>query len=65
MSPPGKTPRPIELVAHYRDRQFKNGITVNGDFDLKLRLCAMQRPMQALGAYGFLGLVKGHKSFLQ
>ena len=25
----------------------------------------MQRLMQALGAYGFLGLVKGHKHFLQ
>jgi aminoglycoside/choline kinase family phosphotransferase len=25
----------------------------------------MQRLMQALGAYGFLGLVKGQKSFLQ
>jgi len=24
----------------------------------------MQRLMQALGAYGFLGLVKGHKHFL-
>ena len=30
-----------------------------------LRLCAMQRLMQALGAYGFLGLVKDHKHFLQ
>jgi hypothetical protein len=25
----------------------------------------MQRLMQALGAYGFLGLVKGNKNFLQ
>jgi hypothetical protein len=54
-----------ELIAYYRDQQLKNGITVDGDFDLKLRLCAMQRLMQALGAYGFLGLVKGHKHFLQ
>jgi aminoglycoside/choline kinase family phosphotransferase len=30
-----------------------------------LRLCAMQRLMQALGAYAFLGLVKGHKHFLE
>src|SRR5205814_10258298 len=30
-----------------------------------LRLCAMQRLMQALGAYGFLGLVKDYKHFLQ
>jgi hypothetical protein len=29
-----------------------------------LRLCAMQRLMQALGAYGFLGLVKGNRQFL-
>jgi hypothetical protein len=55
----------VELIAYYRDLQLKNGITVDGDFDLKLRLCAMQRLMQALGAYGFLGLVKGHKHFLQ
>jgi aminoglycoside/choline kinase family phosphotransferase len=54
-----------ELVAHYRARQLANGIVLNGDFDLKLRLCAMQRLMQALGAYGFLGLVKGHKHFLE
>jgi N-acetylmuramate 1-kinase len=30
-----------------------------------LEHCAMQRLMQALGAYGFLGLVKGSKSFLR
>ncbi|MBA3650118.1 MAG: phosphotransferase [Chthoniobacterales bacterium] len=33
-------------------------------FREKLRLCAMQRLMQALGAYGYLGLVKGNKAFL-
>jgi len=54
-----------QLIAYYRDRQRENGIATDGDFDLKLRLCAMQRLMQALGAYGFLGLVKGHKTFLQ
>src|SRR5438034_8545937 len=54
-----------ELTEHYRGRQLENGIAINGDFDLKLRLCAMQRLMQALGAYGFLGLVKGHKHFLK
>src|SRR5438270_11890735 len=54
-----------ELTAYYRDRQGENVIAINGDFDFKLRLCAMQRLMQALGAYGFLGLVKGHKHFLQ
>ena len=54
-----------ELIAYYRGRQLENGMAINGDFDLKLRLCAMQRLMQALGAYGFLGLVKGHKHFLK
>jgi aminoglycoside/choline kinase family phosphotransferase len=54
-----------ELISYYRDLQIKNGITINGEFDSKLRLCAMQRLMQALGAYGFLGLVKDHKHFLQ
>ncbi len=29
-----------------------------------LRLCGMQRLMQALGAYGFLGLVKNNRAFL-
>ena len=54
-----------ELTGYYRRRHLENGIAINGDFDLKLRLCAMQRLMQALGAYGFLGLVKGHKHFLK
>ncbi len=54
-----------ELIAYYRGRQLENGITIDGEFDLMLRLCAMQRLMQALGAYGFLGLVRGHKNFLQ
>jgi N-acetylmuramate 1-kinase len=54
-----------QLIAYYRERQRENGVADDGDFDLKLRLCAMQRLMQALGAYGFLGLVKGHKTFLQ
>jgi len=54
-----------ELMAYYREQQIRNGININGEFDFTLRLCAMQRLMQALGAYGFLGLVKGHKQFLQ
>jgi aminoglycoside/choline kinase family phosphotransferase len=54
-----------ELTGYYRQGRGKSGIACNGDFDSKLRLCAMQRLMQALGAYGFLGLVKGHKHFLQ
>ncbi|MEP7072013.1 MAG: phosphotransferase [Verrucomicrobiota bacterium] len=31
----------------------------------RLRLCAMQRLMQALGAYGFLGVVKKNEQFLR
>jgi aminoglycoside/choline kinase family phosphotransferase len=54
-----------ELIAYYREEQMKNGVAIDDDFDTTLRLCAMQRLMQALGAYGFLGLVKGHKDFLK
>jgi len=54
-----------ELIAYYREQQIKNGVALNGGFESKLRLCAMQRLMQALGAYSFLGLEKGHKHFLK
>ncbi len=43
-----------ELLAHYGTACSET-----------LRLCAMQRLMQALGAYGFLGLVKGNRAFLE
>jgi hypothetical protein len=48
-----------ELIEHYY------GPTPPKDFAETLRFCAMQRLMQALGAYGFLGLVKGHQQFLK
>jgi len=48
-----------ELIEYYGERE-----TVDGEFAIRLRLCAMQRLMQALGAYGFLGLVKQHEAFL-
>jgi len=54
-----------ELIGYYRQKQTNNGRRVNGQFDETLQLCAMQRMMQALGAYGFLGLVRGHEHFLQ
>jgi N-acetylmuramate 1-kinase len=54
-----------ELISYYRERQAENCRIISGEFDDILRLCAMQRLMQALGAYGFLGLVKGHKHFLK
>jgi aminoglycoside/choline kinase family phosphotransferase len=54
-----------ELAAYYKQKQAENGRRVDGQFEDTLRLCAMQRLMQALGAYGFLGLIGGHKNFLQ
>lgn len=54
-----------ELVAYYCAEAADNGVCLSSDFDEVLRLCAMQRLMQALGAYGFLGLVKDHKHFLE
>ena len=54
-----------ELISYYRQKQTDNGRTVDGQFDNTLQLCAMQRLMQALGAYGFLGLVRGHEHFLR
>jgi aminoglycoside/choline kinase family phosphotransferase len=53
-----------ELICYYREKQAENGRIIDGEFDETLRLCGMQRLMQALGAYSFLGLVKGHKHFL-
>ncbi|MEY2480225.1 MAG: N-acetylmuramate 1-kinase [Verrucomicrobiota bacterium] len=53
-----------ELANYYCERQRDAGIAVD-DFQETLQLCAMQRLMQALGAYGFLGLVKGSESFLK
>jgi aminoglycoside/choline kinase family phosphotransferase len=52
-------PEREELLGYYC------GGNVSDDFHSTLRVCAMQRLMQALGAYGFLGLVKGHEQFLQ
>jgi len=53
-----------ELIAYYKERQGSGDASADYDFDEILQLCAMQRLMQALGAYGFLGLVKQHKAFL-
>jgi aminoglycoside/choline kinase family phosphotransferase len=36
-----------------------------GEFETIYRLCAVQRLMQALGAYGYLGLVKERAEFLK
>ena len=54
-----------ELTSYYRQKQTDDGRAVDAQFDEVLQLCAMQRLMQALGAYGFLGLVRGHDHFLR
>jgi aminoglycoside/choline kinase family phosphotransferase len=53
------------LISYYRQKRTGNGQTVDRRFDNTLQLCGMQRLMQALGAYGFLGLVRGHEHFLR
>ena len=53
-----------DLLGFYKKRLKKNGHSVDGDFDEVFRWCALQRLMQALGAYGFLGLKKDRPHFL-
>ncbi len=50
-----------ELVGYYLEGMGSQ----EDDFLFVLRLCAMQRLMQALGAYGFLGLERGKSEFLK
>jgi N-acetylmuramate 1-kinase len=54
-----------ELTEYYLARRGPSAETTEEGFKTVLTLCAMQRLMQALGAYGFLGLVKGHGAFLR
>jgi hypothetical protein len=59
------TPREREqLFGDYCAARASIGNSVTHQCNELLRLCALQRLMQALGAYGFLGLVKGNKAFL-
>lgn len=53
-----------EMVAAYKERALAAGMAVAANFDEVHQLCAMQRLMQALGAYGFLGLRRGRRHFL-
>jgi aminoglycoside/choline kinase family phosphotransferase len=53
-----------ELLADYESKRQGRGKPVASDSRETFRLCGIQRLMQALGAYGFLGLVKGNKAFL-
>ncbi len=46
-------------------KYYRNEVSMSGSaFEEKFQLCAMQRLMQALGAYGYLGNVKGYDLFL-
>jgi aminoglycoside/choline kinase family phosphotransferase len=53
-----------ELLADYELKRAAAHNPVAPDFRENFRCCGIQRLMQALGAYGFLGLVKGHNAFL-
>lgn len=54
-----------ELIDYYYSLKQAAGHTESMDtFRRCLYLCATQRLMQALGAYGFLGIYKGKSSFL-
>jgi aminoglycoside/choline kinase family phosphotransferase len=57
-------PQRDELLDNYIAQSIDAGIPVPADFRRIFDLCAMQRLMQALGAYGFLGLVKERLNFL-
>jgi len=54
-----------ELLADYEAKRAAAGSSVAPDSRSIFRLCGIQRLMQALGAYGFLGLVKGNGTFLE
>ncbi|HZE58036.1 MAG TPA: phosphotransferase [Chthoniobacterales bacterium] len=53
-----------ELLTDYESKRAAAGKVVASDSRDIFRLCGIQRLMQALGAYGFLGLVKDNKTFL-
>ncbi len=54
-----------DLIAFYFSLKQEAGDTESrADFEKRLTQCAMQRLMQALGAYGFLSEVKGKREFL-
>src|SRR6266851_4622990 len=53
-----------DLFEHYWTTRGDDQRSAANDSTDAFKLCAIQRLMQALGAYGFLGLVKGSKAFL-
>lgn len=54
-----------ELLDHYLAALSDSGQTAGAGFAAVYDLCALQRLMQALGAYGFLGHVKERAHFLE
>ena len=53
------------LLHSYMGKMHEADLAVSDDFLEIFNLCAMQRLMQALGAYGFLGHVKERPHFLE
>jgi N-acetylmuramate 1-kinase len=53
-----------ELLTYYKSRLAATGTAIPPDFDTVFDWCSVQRLMQALGAYGFLGHHKGRADFL-
>ena len=60
---PPSPDRRARLLGLYREWWLDAGLDGDG-FEEVFRLCALQRLMQALGAYGFLGHVRGRTWFL-
>jgi len=54
-----------EMLGFYERLARRSGQDLGEDFEEVFYWCALQRLMQALGAYGFLGLNKGRSSFLE
>ena len=52
------------LLESYKRLARQAGLEIPADFDEVFYQCALQRLMQALGAYGFLGRQKGKPAFL-
>lgn len=53
-----------QLLEYYKRIARRAGMDIASNFDEIFHQCALQRLMQALGAYGFLGLQKGRADFL-
>ncbi|MGB8354248.1 MAG: phosphotransferase [Chthoniobacteraceae bacterium] len=57
-------PQRKELLDYYIGKSIDEGVAVDVNFHRVFDLCAVQRLMQALGAYGYLGLVMSRETFL-